>query len=65
MLRYAGAISEDGVSNRLTMARKGLDKVFYLRWTSGSALDLLHQIALELDLVPAHYRGDHQPAMPR
>jgi hypothetical protein len=40
----------------------GLDpnlyKILYLPWTSGSALDLLRQIALELDLEPAHYRGD-------
>jgi type II secretory pathway predicted ATPase ExeA len=30
----------------------------YLHWTSGSALDLLRQIALELGLEPPHYRGD-------
>ena len=35
-----------------------LYKILYLHWTSGSALDLLRQIALELDLEPAHYRGD-------
>jgi type II secretory pathway predicted ATPase ExeA len=35
-----------------------LYKVLYLHWTCGSALDLLRQLALELDLVPAHYRGD-------
>lgn len=33
-------------------------KIMYLHWTSGSALDLLRQIALELGLEPAHYRGD-------
>src|SRR5271169_2025830 len=35
-----------------------LYKILYLHWTSGSALDLLRQLALELDLEPAHYRGD-------
>ena len=30
-----------------------LYKILYLHWTSGSALDLLRQIALELDLEPA------------
>ena len=35
-----------------------LYKILYLHWTSGSALDLLRQLALELDLAPAHYRGD-------
>ena len=35
-----------------------LYKILYLRWSSGSALDLLRQLALELDLEPAHYRGD-------
>src|ERR1700752_907834 len=35
-----------------------LYKIVYLHWTSGSALDLLRQIALELGIEPAHYRGD-------
>jgi len=35
-----------------------LYKILYLHWTSGSALDLLRQLALELDLQPAHRRGD-------
>jgi general secretion pathway protein A len=35
-----------------------LYKVLYLHWTSGSALDLLRQLAQELDLEPAHLRGD-------
>jgi type II secretory pathway predicted ATPase ExeA len=30
----------------------------HLHWTSGSTLDLLRQLALLLDLQPAHYRGD-------
>ena len=32
-----------------------LYKILYLHCSSGSALDLLRQIALELDLEPAHY----------
>ena len=35
-----------------------LYKILYLHWTSGSALDLLRQLALALDLEPAHWRGD-------
>ena len=35
-----------------------LYKILYLHWSSGSALDLLRQLALELNLSPAHYRGD-------
>jgi type II secretory pathway predicted ATPase ExeA len=35
-----------------------LYKILYLHWSSGSALDLLRQLALALDLEPAHYRGD-------
>ena len=35
-----------------------LYKILYVHFSSGSALDLLRQIALELDLEPAHYRGD-------
>src|SRR3989454_10791725 len=35
-----------------------LYKILYLHWTSGSSLDLLRQMALELCLEPAHYRGD-------
>jgi general secretion pathway protein A len=35
-----------------------LYKVLYLHWTPGSTLDLLRQLAQELDLEPAHYRGD-------
>jgi len=33
-------------------------KILYVHFSSGSALDLLRQIALELDLEPAHFRGD-------
>ena len=35
-----------------------LYKILYLHWTSGSALDLLRQLARALDLEPAHQRGD-------
>jgi type II secretory pathway predicted ATPase ExeA len=35
-----------------------LYKTLYLHWTSGSALDLLRLLALELNLQPAHIRGD-------
>lgn len=35
-----------------------LHKILYLHWTSGSALDLLRQLAWVLDLEPAHHRGD-------
>jgi type II secretory pathway predicted ATPase ExeA len=35
-----------------------LYKVLYLHWTPGSTLELLRQLAQELDLEPAHYRGD-------
>ncbi len=35
-----------------------LHKVLYVHFSSGTALDLLRQIALTLDLQPAHFRGD-------
>jgi len=35
-----------------------LYKILYVHFSSGSALDLLRQIALELDLEPTHFRGD-------
>ena len=35
-----------------------LHKVLYVHFSSGTALDLLRQIALTLDLEPAHFRGD-------
>lgn len=33
-------------------------KVLYIHFTTGSALDLLRQVALTLDLQPAHRQGD-------
>lgn len=35
-----------------------LFKILYIHFSTGSALDLLRQIALALDLEPAHFRGD-------
>jgi general secretion pathway protein A len=35
-----------------------LYKIVYIHFSSGTALDLLRQIALALDLEPAHFRGD-------
>jgi MoxR-like ATPase len=35
-----------------------LHKVLCLHFSRGTALDLLRQIALALDLEPAHFRGD-------
>jgi len=35
-----------------------LFKIVYLHWTPGSPLDLYRQLARELDLEPAHQRGD-------
>jgi general secretion pathway protein A len=35
-----------------------LYKILYLNWTSGSPLDFLRQLAMELDLEPAHLWGD-------
>jgi hypothetical protein len=61
----AGLLTGEVGSGKSTAARSftaalnpNLFKVMYLYWTLGSTLDLLHQVALELDLEPAHYRGD-------
>jgi len=35
-----------------------LYKILYVHFSAGSALDLLRQVALELNLEPAHRRGD-------
>ena len=63
--RGAGLLTGEVGSGKSTAVRSfsaglhpNLFKVMYLHWTSGSALDLLRQVALELDLEPAHYRGD-------
>ena len=61
----AGLLTGEVGAGKSTAARTftaglnpNLYKILYLHWTCGSALDLLRQLALELDLVPAHYRGD-------
>jgi type II secretory pathway predicted ATPase ExeA len=61
----AGLLTGEVGSGKSTAARSftaalnpNLFKVMYLHWTPGSTLDLLRQVALELDLEPAHYRGD-------
>jgi general secretion pathway protein A len=61
----AGLLTGETGSGKSTAARTftaglnpNLYKILYLHWTSGSALDLLRQLALELNLQPAHYRGD-------
>ena len=63
--RGAGLITGEVGSGKSTAARSftaglnpNLFKVMYLHWTPGSTLDLLRQLARELDLEPAHYRGD-------
>jgi general secretion pathway protein A len=35
-----------------------LYKILYLHWSSGSAVDLLRQLARQLNLEPAHFRSD-------
>ncbi len=61
----AGLLTGEVGAGKSTAARTfsaglnpNLYKILYLHWTSGSALDLLRQIALELGVEPAHYRGD-------
>ena len=61
----AGLLTGEVGAGKSTAARTftaslnpNLYRVLYLYWTSGSAVDLLRQLALLLDLVPAHYRGD-------
>jgi len=61
----AGLLTGEVGAGKSTAARTfsadlnpNLYKILYLHWTSGSALDLLRQVALELGIQPAHYRGD-------
>jgi len=63
--RGTGLITGEVGSGKSTAARSftaglnpNLYKMMYLHWTPGSPLDLLRQVALELDLEPAHRRGD-------
>jgi general secretion pathway protein A len=60
-----GLITGEVGSGKSTAARSftaslnpNLYKVMYLHWTPGSPVDLLRQVALELDLEPAYRRGD-------
>ncbi len=61
----AGLLTGEVGAGKSTSARTftaalnpNLYKILYIHWTSGSALDFLRQLALELNLTPAHYRGD-------
>jgi general secretion pathway protein A len=61
----AGLLTGEIGSGKSTAARTftatlnpSLYKILYLHWTSGSALDLLRQLARQLDLEPAHGQGD-------
>ena len=61
----AGLLTGEVGAGKSTAARvftaalnPSLHKVLYVHFTNGSALDLLRQIALALDLEPAHFRGD-------
>ena len=61
----AGLLTGEVGAGKSTAARiftatlnPNLYKILYVHFSSGSALDLLRQIALELNLEPAHFRGD-------
>jgi len=63
--RGAGLLTGEAGSGKSTAARTwlaglnpNLYKIIYLHWPSGSALDLLRQLARDLDLEPAHFKGD-------
>jgi general secretion pathway protein A len=63
--RAAGLLTGEVGAGKSTAARSftatlnpSLYKILYLHWTSGSCLDLLRQLARELDLEPAGRRGD-------
>jgi len=67
----AGLLTGEVGAGKSTAARAftaalhpNLYKILYLHWTSGSALDLLRQLARQLDLEPAHYRGSHPGSQP-
>jgi len=60
-----GLLTGEVGSGKSTAARaftatlnSNLYKVLYVHFSSGSALDMLRQVALELNLEPAHWRGD-------
>ena len=61
----AGLLTGEVGSGKSTAARSftaalnpNLFKVMYLHWMPGSPFDLLRQLARELEVEPAHYRGD-------
>src|SRR2546422_15804 len=61
----AGLLTGEVGAGKSTAARvfaaalnPNLHKILYVHFSNGSALDLLRQIALSLDLAPAHFRGD-------
>lgn len=61
----AGLLTGEVGAGKSTAARvftaslnPNLYKILYVHFTNGSALDLLRQIALALDLEPAHFRSD-------
>ena len=61
----AGLLTGEVGAGKSTAARvfaaalnPNLHKILYVHFSNGSALDLLRQIALALDLEPAHFRGD-------
>ncbi|MGH9603824.1 MAG: ExeA family protein [Terriglobales bacterium] len=61
----AGLLTGEVGAGKSTAARAftatlnpNLYKILYVHFTAGSALDLLRQVALELNLEPAHFRGD-------
>jgi len=61
----AGLLTGEVGAGKSTAARTftatlnpSLYKILYLHGSSGSCLDLLRQLAQELDLEPAHYRGE-------
>jgi general secretion pathway protein A len=63
--RGAGLLTGEVGTGKSTAARTfiaglnpSLFKIVYLQWTSGTTSDLLRQMALELDLEPAHMSGD-------
>src|SRR5207244_5830489 len=63
--RGAGLLTGEPGSGKSTAARTwlaglnpNLYKIVYLHWSSGSALDLLRQLARDLDLEPSHFKGD-------
>lgn len=53
-----GAGKSTGARAFTATLHSNLYKVLYIHYSSGTALDLLRQIALTLDLQPAHFRGD-------